>query len=332
LSLLGGANMTGKRYYYSISIFLLLCSFDAMAAQTITADALASKCQSAENAIYDISLEYEWYILPPLTFDDMEEPFKSAGALLPKDGISKHKLYAKRFIDQYGRNRWKYVFEESATIITKEGQSWDNLTRHSYDGNIYKKLNIGGHPQTVMSGLISSEESGSGVPLSTPIGYSIFRLENYTDNIPLSTLLKQHKETNAIRLADTTIKVNDFNAICVDLLSKPNNLPWIHIYFSVDHNCSPVKYEFLKNAKTGTISFSVEVHSLKQVGNGLWFPTSGLIRKPNEERVNAFRVTSEIVVNKGLTEKDFDINFPAGTKVEDRIAGREYTAKEDATK
>ena len=315
-----------------MSIFLILCSsMYPSKGWAITTDEIISRCQSAEKAIQDISLEYEWYILPPLSFDDMEEPFKSAGVLLPKDGISKHKLYAGRFIDQNGRNRWKYVFEESATLIAKEGQSWDSFARYSYDGRVYKKYQIGGWPKTMKSGVISSDDFDTGFPLLTPIRFSIFRFESSPENTPLSITLKQSKDENRIQLIDSSSKVNDFNTIRVDLLQESGKLPYTRIYFSIDHNYTPVKYEFLKNSKTGEISFAVEVHSLERIGGGLWFPTSGLTRSPNEERVNAFQVTSEIVVNKGLTEKDFDINFPPGTRVSDQIAGREYTVKEETT-
>jgi len=72
---------------------------------------------------------------------------------------------------------------------------------------------------------------------------------------------------------------------------------------------------------------SIEAPMLKQVAEGLWFPSSGCIGSPDEERVNVFQTTSKIVVNQGLTEKDFDIEFPPGTEVRDDIKGRKYVIK-----
>jgi hypothetical protein len=322
--------MNKKQYCHLMSILFVILLYFAMYPSkccAITIDDLRNRCQSVENSIKDLSMEYEWYQIPPLTYEEQEEPFKSVGVLLPKNGTTKYKLSAGRFVDQNDQPRWRYAFEESVTIISKDGKTWDDFSRFSYDGHIYKKYHTGGQTKTLMIGLVSSEEMDTLVPLGTPIGFSIFRFEYILPNkTPLSIAMKQSKDENLIQLSNALGKVNDFNTVCADMLFKRYNFPWTHVHFSVDHNYTPVKYEFVKNAK-GEISFIVEVQSLEKIGEGLWFPTSGTISSPDDKHVNAFQVIGKILVNQGLTEKDFDINFPAGTKVEDQISGREYTVK-----
>jgi len=323
--------MTRKLFCYLMSILLIFCAMYPGMVGAITTEELTNRCQSAENAIRDISFEYEWYVTPTPTFEDVEEPLKSIGVLITKDGVSKHKLSAARFIDPNGRHRWRYVFEESATLIAKDGQTWDIFVKYSYDGRVYKKFSIDGptdkRPTDVTSGLITSNNPYTGIPLLTPIGFSIFRFENGLEDNSLSTILQQRKDEDIIRVIDAVKKVNDFNTICVDLLQRQIKLPYTHVYLSVDHNYTPVKHEHLKNLKTGEIALTVEVHSLERIGDGLWFPTSGLMHSPNGKQANAFQVTGKILVIQGLKEKDFDVEFPVGTKVTDRVRNIEYVVK-----
>jgi hypothetical protein len=95
----------------------------------------------------------------------------------------------------------------------------------------------------------------------------------------------------------------------------------MRIYFSADHNYTPVRYEYMRGELADLI---FEVQSLEKVGEGLWFPSSGVIYVAGQERVNAFKTTSKILVNQGLTDKNFDIEFPPGTRVADEIKNTEY--------
>jgi hypothetical protein len=70
-----------------------------------------------------------------------------------------------------------------------------------------------------------------------------------------------------------------------------------------------------------------DVQSLEQVAEGLWFPSSGIINEPNSEERDGFRTIGKIVVNQGFKDKDFDIEFPEGTFVLDKIKGTEYKIK-----
>jgi hypothetical protein len=291
----------------------------------ITSYELAKKCQSIESAIKDVSLDYEWYNIPSLTRDEeQEEPFKSIGMLYVKDGVAGHNLSAARFTDANGQRQWRYVIEESSTLVGAEGETWKNVVKYSYDGDVRKRLTIGGWPQPTVEGYISANENAAFHELLTPLGFSIFRfgMDEVTKKRPLSTCLG-YKEI--VRGGDSVIKVNDFNTVCFEFLQEYSKLPCIRVYFSVDHNYTPVKYEYLASGTAGTrVNFAVEVASLARVGEGLWFPSSGLIRVADNPGVDAFQATGTIRINAGLSKADFDVNFPPGTKVWDAVNQREF--------
>jgi len=76
-----------------------------------------------------------------------------------------------------------------------------------------------------------------------------------------------------------------------------------------------------------SICLHIDVESLEQVADGLWFPSAGVIRVTDTERVNLFYTTKPIKVNQGLTKEDFQIKFPQGTEVHDAINDKEYTVE-----
>jgi hypothetical protein len=43
--------------------------------------------------------------------------------------------------------------------------------------------------------------------------------------------------------------------------------------------------------------------------------------------VNAYNAIGPILVNQGLTDEHFDIDFPVGTKVNDEIQDKKYVVK-----
>jgi hypothetical protein len=334
--------MTNKNISRSIGTLIILWVMQTSVCLSITIDELIDKCQSAESAIQDVSLEYEYYVIPPST---PEEAQKELGAELVgvyKDGIVKHKLSSARFFDPNNTDsfhspyRWRILSECSGTIIAEKGASWDDLTKESYDGQIYKKSTVGGWPTSIKSGLISerSWEDSRGSVLLSPIGFSILRFEVEGERVLLSTLLRQKASKNLIRISDSTEKVGDFNAICVEVLLQleSRQVPVRRLYFSIQHNYTPVRYEYFNPTKEGfQLSHAVEVQSLQSVGDGLWFPSSGIIQDGESPKAYGFRATSRIVVNKGLKKEDFNIVFQSGIKVSDQIAGREYTVKEETT-
>jgi hypothetical protein len=82
-----------------------------------------------------------------------------------------------------------------------------------------------------------------------------------------------------------------------------------------------VKYEFMGG---GGVAITVSVIALEEVASGLYFPTEGSISVAGDERINAFAVVGDVLINQGLQKQDFDIVFPAGTKVIDEIQELEY--------
>lgn len=99
----------------------------------------------------------------------------------------------------------------------------------------------------------------------------------------------------------------------------------MRIYFSVDHGYTPVKFEHMKGPDK--VALSVNVESLEEVAEGVWFPGSGTNTVPDSDRVGTYQAISPILVNQGLTDEHFDIDFPVGTEVYDEIQDKEYVVK-----
>jgi hypothetical protein len=306
-----------------IALSLQLSVFPAMA---ITTDELADICEEMESAINDISLEYEWYIIPPQSIEET----KAEEMLIAKDGLMKFKLSAAGLVSNLGPNDpnsafpYRLLSEESTTLMDKHGNTWDNITRASYNGKIAKYLNIGGWPREVRDGGISrSKRFFLPTANQTPIGFSVFRLRKDIDKIPLFAWLKRE---GLVHLDNTIQKVNGFNTIHANFLQRQTKQVCRRVYFSVDHGYTPVKYDYVSRNE---VSLTFEVCSLEEVAQGLWFPSSGVINRAGYKRVNAWQATSKILVNRGLTEKDFDVKFPPGTKVRDEIKDVEYTVRSE---
>lgn len=139
------------------------------------------------------------------------------------------------------------------------------------------------------------------------------------EETPLSDILRRKE---LARLDNTIEEVNGFNSIRADMLTQwDKQRAFMRIYFSVEHGYTPVRYEYMSGEK---VSVTVEVQSLEQVAEGLWFPSSGVISSLDKSRSHAYIATSKIVVNQGLPDKYFDIKFPPGTKVRDNIEHRKY--------
>jgi len=309
-----------------IIVFVLLLSWspDAMA---ITVDELADICEAMESTIKDVSVEYKWYNIPPWTFEDAEAEM-GMETLIVKDGIRNFKLSAARSLSTREPNDPNFLLfdrlllEESAIIITKKENSWNDIMKYSYDSKIAKRLNIGGWPREVRSGIVSSRKEFVPTLTLSPLGFSILRLSmcKPMKYIPLSAWLR---DKEFVRLDNTIEKVNGFNTIRADLLQWSSKNVYLRIYFSVDHSYTPVRYEHVG----GKSVLTFEVHSLEQVAEGLWFPSSGLIKTTDSERMDGFQTIGKIVVNQGLTDEHFDIDFPPGTEVRDEIRDLKYVVK-----
>lgn len=224
----------------------------------------------------------------------------------------------------------QFLREEWATIVTKEGNSWAGVTRQSYNGQIGKYLNIGGWPKETRSATVSYNKPDVHGNL-TPLGFSVLRMAYFPEPIPLSARLlsSRLRAKDKVRIDNVERTIDGFNTIRADLLTdflyEGNRLVYMRIYFSVDHSYTPVKFEHMKGR--GLVALSVNVESLEEVANGLWFPSSGTITIPGSDRVSTYQAISPILVNQGLTDEHFDIDFPMGTEVYDEIQDKEYIVK-----
>ncbi len=315
--------------FYIIALFLLLARVPA--APAVTAEQLADICEAMESAIVDISLEYEWYNIPPWTLEETPPEIRMKVAI-PKDGLRRFKLSAAGLLSNRDPNDPNSAFpnrlllEESVTLINEHGDTWDSVIKGSYNGKIAKYIEIraGRNP----SGGISHKKRFILPMTLTPIGFSVLRLSMCKPmaNVPLSAWLR---DKEFVRLDNAIEKVNGFNTIRADLLQEQTKNVYLRIYFSVDHGYTPVRYEHMSGGKPGfeQVPLAFEVHSLEQVSEGLWFPSSGLISSADDKRADGFQVIGKILVNQGLTDEDFDIEFPPGTKVQDEIKGVKYVVK-----
>lgn len=325
--------MEHKLFYCLIFIALLLTQVPQ--AEAITPDELADVIDQMESAIVDISLEYEERIIPPSTHEELEEK-TGLKVLVAKDGYMRSQFSAARLLPDSDPNRldWQspgqFVFEKSSTLVSRDGNSWLAVAKKSYNGQVGKSLDIDSLTKEVSVGSISAERPTIFVT-STLLGFSVFRLAYSGEPMPLSARLLSGRlrAKDKVRIDNVLRKIDGFNTIRVDLLTdfiyEGNRPIYMRIYFSVDHGYTPVKFEHMKGPDM--VALSVNVESLEEVANGLWFPNRGTFTVPGSDRVNAYQAIGPIIVNQGLKDDYFDIDFPVGTKVHDKIQDTKYVVK-----
>lgn len=316
---------------YVIGFVLLLVYWSPSMA--ITNRELSDICAKMESAIVDVSVEYELYVIPTSTLEDI----RGTGLAAVKDGLRRFKLSAACLSsdvnDPNSRRIWQWLLERSEKVISERG-SWDNVIKECYDGKVWKRLVLGGItdkgvPVSSAYGVIA--EGPNSLPTWSALGYSVLRtsLSVPEGKRPLSMCLR---DKEFVHIDETAKKVNDFNTIRADLLTHGTEFKqaYLRIYFSVDYNCTPIRYEYMAGGETpenNRVAFTVDVTALDKVGYGLWFPSSGVAHTPDEEYTWVYIATSNIVVNQGLTGKDFDIDFPPGTEVWDKIRNLKYVVR-----
>jgi len=323
------------RILVSLLLFGLPCQ-----ARAVTLDELACIIKTMESRIVDVSVEYEWYIIPSRTDQESSEEYGIPVAVV-KDGVSKFRLSAAGLLSGRDPNDVNsplprmVLLEEWSTLLMEE-RSLQHEMKESYDGRTAKRLNVtiidpNGEAREIRSGSVF--ESKHSVPhiILSPLGFSVLRtaMSEVTGNFPLSLIMTRYK--HLVRLDNTPEEVNGFNTIHADLLQEFTKRPCIRIYFSVDHGYTPVRYEYVSHKRDGSeyASGAWDILSLEEVEDGLWFPTSGLISSAGEERMDVWQATGEVLVNQGLAKEDFDIVFPPGTEVRDGIRNTTYVVEPD---
>jgi len=321
----------GKFPFYVIASILLFGH--PSTAVPISSQELANICARIESTIVNVSLDYEWRLSPAHTLEDVA----GTGLGAVKDGIRRFKLSAARLLsdvnDTNSPRTWRWLLEQSETIISQYG-TWDSVEKVSYDGKVAKRLVIGGVsktgvPTSTADGVVS--DGPNSIPAWTALGFSIFRssLDKAIGKKLLSTLLR---DTEFVRVDSNVKKINGFNTIRADLLTNVAGFKqaYLRIYFSVDHGYTPVRYEHMgggKTPETNRVACFIDVNSLEEVGEGIWFPSSGIVRTSDDKHTFVYMATSKIVVNQALTKKDFDLDFPPGTEVWDKIKDTKYVVR-----
>jgi hypothetical protein len=286
----------------------------------IDADSLADICKSMEESIVDISATYEWDQDPPMRPDEIV-----GKELLIMKGAEKHSLMAERpFMESF-------VYTFRSTVMDERGRYHEELLQSSYRGGVARNFQESVFPadgnSPVRKQLVASirpRRPGRLPIFRTPLGFSVLRFSYEADGA--GVLSERLRQKDLVVVSDTFETVNGFRTIRADLLITEIKQPYAKIHFAVDHGYAPIRYTYMRGP--GMIGFTVDVNSLQKCGNGLWFPASGTVRSTDRARVDRWRATEPIVLNRGLEDKDFDVvRFPPGTAVSDEITGREYIVK-----
>lgn len=300
--------MITKRTVFIVLLFTSNFAFGGNS--EITLDSLADICEAMENAIVDINAEYEFSTEPPV-----QEPKKG---VLVGIGPRKCQLFATRpFLEQFN-------YKENFSVMDENGNIWDNeQNQQSYNGNTAKNFKYGGWPSKVQRGTITNQKPLEPRKADTPLIYTV----HYFDGLDLSLSGFLREKEKYVSVLDNQIrKINDFNAISVDIFAQFDGKKFIteRVYFSIDHSFTPIKFESF-NGKTSNGGY--EVIELKNI-NGIWFPVKGFAKfsfyRQNSKHVYT---ATNIVLNQGLKKEKFNIDFLPGTKVTDKIIGKEYTIK-----
>jgi len=316
------------------SVIFIVFGFTCFASE-ISLDEIISSIENMESSIVDVNIEYTWKIVPSYTFEEAETEFVPdifGPVLLSKDGANNYKLCCSGFQivptskKPILKGPEKWLFRDSTIIIEQGGQSWDIVDVAACDKDSYKKLSFS--LSKGFNGFIDDADNHE-PPLPfvlTPLGFSVFRTSITPDKSLLSVMLKNEA---IVRLDGNIQKINDFNTVHIDILRQDTKQVHRRFFLSADHGYTPVRFEYWAGAKPeyNIIELTFDVESLEQVADGLWFPSAGVIRVPDTERVNLFYTTKPIKVNYGLTKENFQIKFPKGTEVHDKIKDKEYTVE-----
>jgi hypothetical protein len=328
-------NKCGWRLLFA-SLFVLLGTIARVPAttteQALTIEQLADICEKLESAITDISIEYEWLVDSTMTLREKLE-FVNDEPWSIIVGPSQCKIVCSlAHSDPNDPNAPlfdRFLFEKSYATTREPNELSHHLIKRSYNGEIAKSLYID-YPSPIGQGIISKPDFSQVLGVAPPLEYfSIHRskMSNVTSKMPLSAVLRLVNREKQVHLDNAVKQFAGFGTIRADLLLPVTKRPFMRVYFSVEHGYYPVGYEYLRGPEPEIVHATIQISSLEKVTESLWFPSGGALidHESKYNEVNLYQATSKILVNQGLTEKDFDIVFPPGTKVHDQIKGVKYT-------
>jgi hypothetical protein len=284
----------------------------------MTLEELAEICAAQEAAIQDVYAEYEWDRDPPYTMRDI------AGQVVQVPVGPQRITWAtaRPFED-------RFLWVNSTEWMDAQDHRVNVTETRSYNGEIGKYLQVRGdsvESQPSAKGTITRSRrfvlSGS----TTPQHFTILRFREERPDYPLSEALRK---TEWVDLIGDIQQIGPFRTIRVDLYAeglrdKQGSRGLLsRMYFSVDHQYTPVQFELFSGNKVITRDV---VSELKEVAPGIWYPNNASTTDFDKDGTGytfACRA-SKIVVNQGLTPEFFDIDFPPGTKIMDEVLNSEY--------
>jgi len=269
---------------------------------SIEIDELRQVIEAMESAYIDISVDYTWDQSPPMTQEDII----GTGNLISIGKVSKTLITARPFSE-------RSLSSEKVKLIDEHDRSFDSETKESYNGKIAKCLSIGGWPKPVTDGTITKRKDFMPKLKLSPLGFSVFRF------YPEVLLSERLANTELCRMNSQIIKINNCNSISVDFID-PSGRVTHQIYFSADHGYTPVRFDYIKSDK---IVMSVDVLGLREISDGIWFPFKGQIKSDSNEWAEVYEAKT-VILNQGLTDEDFDFEFPPGTRINDEITNLQY--------
>ncbi|NLZ05549.1 MAG: hypothetical protein GXY19_10285 [Phycisphaerae bacterium] len=263
----------------------------------VTLDELQAILAGMESAIQDVQVEYDWYLDPPMTLDDIAGTGHLRAVSRSHESFATARPFSER-----------QLTSTTVDLEDEYGQGFTAKDRLSFNGTVVKTL------RSNKAGLEGTISKNTGMlrswPLS-PMGFTILR------DYPSLLSEEMAKNPNGFKIEKGIRQVNGFNAISLALM-LPDGAVYKRIYLSVDHGYAPVRFAYIQ-PKSGELNWAVEVQSLEEVSKGIWFPMKGNI--PDSNNVYEART---VQLNRGLPEEYFNIEFPLGTKVVDHIADRQY--------
>jgi hypothetical protein len=290
----------------------------------VTLDDLANMCKAMESAIVDVAVEYEWSVDPAPTIEDI----RGTSRTIVK-GPQKCTWLTKRPFAE------RSLMIQRQTNLNQFADSSDSVVMESFNGKIAQYASVSsalpdGTKGTLSRGVITEVRRFTVPEGQTPMVFSILAIHGQDKTIHLSTALRKE---GFVRFEEDQGEINGFPIARADLLieapssSAAHKQPYTRVYFSTAHSYTPVRYEYVSPTVNGPqMTASVDVASLEQVSPGLWFPSAGCLTLVGDNLKNRYKAT-KIVVNQGLSDEGFHIEFPPGTHVKDEVTGVRYVVK-----
>jgi beta-lactamase regulating signal transducer with metallopeptidase domain len=282
----------------------------SVAPEDITIEQLADICEGIESAIMDVAVDYEWYREPPLEKEDIT----GTGILITIGPEKWHWSTARPFSDLS-------LTSMSADFASGTGNTFHSTVKQSYNGKIGKDLRITEWPDKHVSieGIITKSRRFMEANPFSPGTFSIF---HFGKEGPLSKIMRMGDKLE-IELNKEKEIINGFETVHTVISRKAEDGRKIliyRVYFAVRQGYTPVRFE---HSNGRDVVYRVDVTKLENVAKGLWYPAAGRLGATKENSSNVYKA-SRIIVNQGIGEDYFDLQFPQGTRVTDEINNTEF--------